>query len=168
MRFLPQAYTEFKPPATYRLWRRAGLADHLPFWGAVMAPPVVFAASDHHYQKVLELLLVAAAVLIAMAFVPAGRLGKPAVEIVDDVLTIRMRLYLPARTATLALAELRQVMVRGPEGNRDWRFVSKADVTRQFRPNLGEAMDDALTTLLRSAARGRFQVIDEAPYDPVP
>ena len=167
MRFLPQAYSEFKAPATYRLWRRAGLVDHLPFWIAVMAPPIIFEALDHHVEKVLELLAVAAAVLAAMAFVPAGRLGKPAVEIVDDVLTIRMRLYLPAKTATIPLAGLRRVTVTGPEGVRDWRFES-ADGTREFRPNLGEAMDDALTTLLRTAAKGRFPVIARAPYEPEP
>lgn len=162
MRFLPQAYSEFKPPATYRLWRRAGLADHLPYWIAIMAPPVIFASLDHRYEKALELVAIAAAVLIALAFVPAGRLGKPAVEIVDDVLIIRMRLYIPAKTATIPLAGLRQVTLAGPEGIRDWIFESQ-DGAREFRPNLGEAVDDAFTNLLRSAARGRFPVIAKAP-----
>ena len=162
MRFLPQAYSEFKPPATYRLWRRAGLADHLPYWVAIMAPPVIFASLDHRYEKVLELVAIAVAVLIALAFVPAGRLGKPAVEIVDDMLIVRMRLYIPKKTATIPLTALRQVTLAGPEGVRDWIFECQ-DGTREFRPNLGEAVDDAFTMLLRSAARGRFPVIAKSP-----
>jgi hypothetical protein len=143
----------------------ARAVDYLPACIVMMAPPIIVAALDRRYDHVLEILVVAFALIILVALLPIRWTATPAVELENDVLTIRMRHYIPAKRERILLPGLRQVVITGPGGNRDWIFESNDGAKKEIRPYFDNTMDDAFASLLRSAANGRFTVITEAPYE---
>ena len=167
MKFLPTTHKEYIPPATYRVWRRSGMVDTLPMWFCIYFPPVLFASISHEYLKVMRLVGVATVVIFVIALLPR-RLGKPAVEITDDVLTVRMRFLIPSKVERIALDNLRRVIFAGPRGDRDWIFEFKGGERRALRPYLGDGVTKALTAILQKASAGRFSVIINKPYVPEP
>lgn len=168
MKFLSRTHREFIPPATYRVWRRAGVIDYLGIWIAITFFPIFTEAMEHDYRKLIQLIAIALVVLVGIALLPARRMGKPAIEITDDILTVRMRFYIPTRTERVSLGELHRVMIAGPRGDRDWIFETKDGAMKELRPYLGEAITNALVPILQNAAAGRFAVIVKAPYVPEP
>lgn len=147
-----------------RSGKRPSAVMYLPAVISITVPSILFAVLERSYDKIPDF-LVLALVLIGIGLLPIKSAGKPTIAIENDVLTVRMRLYIPAKTEKISLAGLSRVTIAGPRGNRDWIFLSKDGIKRDIRPNLGDAMDEAFASLLKSAADGRFAVVIQKPYD---
>ncbi|HEY3860014.1 MAG TPA: hypothetical protein VGM47_10455 [Gammaproteobacteria bacterium] len=137
----------------------ARVIAYLPTCIAMMAPSIIVAVLDRRYGQALAILVVAAVMLIVFGILSTRWRDKPAVEVVDDVLTIRM----PAKRERILLPNLRQVVITGPRRNRDWIFRFRDGSTKSFRPHFPRSMDECLAAILREVKAGRFEVTIEAP-----
>jgi len=146
-----------------RAGKRAKAIAYLPSCIVIMTPSIIIAVLDRRYDHVLELLVVAVLLFVGISLLAAKWPDKPAAEIENDVLTIRMAGNVPAKSERISLRDLRQVIISGPRHSRDWVFDFKDGSKRAFRPHLARGADEALVAILREVNAGRFEVSVEAP-----
>lgn len=138
-------------------------AAYLPAYIVMLAPPIIIALLDRRYEFVLVFLALLVVLFVGIRVLTAKWTEKPAVEITNDVLTVRLSGYMPAKLERISLMDLRQVVITGPRVNRDWVFEFKDGSRREFRPHFPRGADEAMVAILREVNTGRFEVTVEAP-----